>query len=92
MMNPSSTGRSLGIPVLANLISAVCNRWHRREASRILGSACLFVATVVFAIFVTGCAAYGPYHANKSGEPFNSVRGPKDGRYKLAIIEFGDQG
>ena len=62
------------------------------KTSRILGSACLFVATVVFAIFITGCAAYGPYHANTSGEPFNSVRGPKDGRYKLALIEFGDQG
>ncbi|MFY9985141.1 MAG: hypothetical protein WAK31_10295 [Chthoniobacterales bacterium] len=62
------------------------------KTSRILGSACVLVATVVFAIFITGCAAYGPYHANTSGEPFNSVRGPKDGRYKLAIIEFGDQG
>jgi hypothetical protein len=71
---------SHGIPVLANLISAVCSRWHQRRSSKILGSACLLVATVVFAIFVTGCAAYGPYHANTSGEPFNSVRGPKDGR------------
>src|SRR6201993_5345603 len=90
--NLSSARCSLGTPVLANLISAVCSRWHQRGSSRILGSACLLVATVVFAIVITGCAAYGPYHANTSSEPFNSVRGPKDGRYKLAIIEFGDQG
>ena len=25
-------------------------------------------------------------------EPLNSVRGPSDGRYKFAFIEFGDQG
>jgi len=48
--------------------------------------------TIAAAILLTSCAAYGPYHANTSGEPLNSVRGPKDGRYKLAIIEFGDQG
>ena len=38
------------------------------------------------------CAEYGPYHANTSSEPLNSVRGPADGRYKFAFIEFGDQG
>ena len=38
------------------------------------------------------CASYGPYHANTAAEPLNSVRGPADGRYKLAFIEFGDQG
>src|ERR1700676_2460839 len=43
-------------------------------------------------IVLASCAAYGPYHANTSSEPLNSVRGPKDGRYKLAFIEFGDQG
>src|SRR5260370_5009169 len=48
--------------------------------------------TIAVAILLASCAAYGPYHANTSSEPLNSVRGPKDGRYKLAIIEFGDQG
>src|ERR1700682_2681708 len=48
--------------------------------------------TIAVAILLTSCAAYGPYHANTSSEPLNSVRGPKDGRYKLAFIEFGDQG
>src|ERR1043165_3716607 len=43
-------------------------------------------------IFIGACAAYGPYHANTSSEPLNSVRGPGDGRYKFAFIEFGDQG
>jgi hypothetical protein len=38
------------------------------------------------------CAAYGPYHANTAAKPNNSIRGPKDGRYKMAFVEFGDQG
>jgi hypothetical protein len=48
--------------------------------------------TIGVAILLASCAAYGPYHANTSSEPLNSVRGPKDGRYKLAFVEFGDQG
>src|SRR5262249_2323695 len=44
------------------------------------------------AALLGSCAAYGPYHANTSSEPLNSVRGPTDGRYKFAFIEFGDQG
>src|SRR5262245_18436602 len=51
----------------------------------------LFVA-LAFVILLASRAAYGPYHANTGAEPFNSVRGPKDGRYKLALIEFGYQG
>src|SRR6516165_8113158 len=46
----------------------------------------------VFAILVAACAAFGPYHGNTAEQPFNSVRGPTNGRYKLAFIEFGDQG
>ena len=38
------------------------------------------------------CVEYGPFHPNTSSEPLNSVRGPSDGRYKFAFIEFGDQG
>jgi hypothetical protein len=49
-------------------------------------------ASLLLAMLIAGCAAYGPYHANTSDEPLNSVRGPADGRYKLAFIEFGDQG
>jgi hypothetical protein len=45
-----------------------------------------------FAILSAGCASYGPYHPNTSAEPLNSVRQAKDGRYKMAFIEFGDQG
>src|SRR5450631_1315746 len=52
----------------------------------------LYVAALVFACLVAGCAAYGPYHANTPDKPSNSIRGPKDGRYKMAFIEFGDQG
>ena len=47
---------------------------------------------LAFAILFASCAAYGPYHGNTSSQPLNSVRGPTDGRYKLAFIEFGDQG
>jgi len=47
---------------------------------------------LVSSILIGGCAEYGPYHGNISGEPLNSVRGPSDGRYKFAFIEFGDQG
>jgi hypothetical protein len=55
-------------------------------------SACGVPFTLAFAILLASCAAYGPYHGNTSSEPLNSVRGPADGRYKLAFIEFGDQG
>src|ERR1700730_14267720 len=92
---PSCASFGPGIPIFARLISAAwikVDRWHQCGPSRNLSSGCLLFVTVVFAILVAGCAAYGPYHANTSGEPLNSVRGPQDGRYKLAFIEFGDQG
>jgi len=47
---------------------------------------------LTLAILLGSCASYGPYHANTAAEPLNSVRGPADGRYKFAFIEFGDQG
>ncbi len=43
-------------------------------------------------MLLASCASYGPYHANTATEPLNSVRGPSDGRYKMAFVEFGDQG
>ena len=49
-------------------------------------------ARLVLAMLLVSCASYGPYHANTAAEPLNSVRGPADGRYKMAFIEFGDQG
>jgi len=51
----------------------------------------LFLASAI-ATLLTGCASFGPYHANTTEHPNNSVRDSKDGRYKLAFIEFGDQG
>jgi len=50
------------------------------------------IFTLALPIVLASCASYGPYHPNTSAEPLNSVRGPSDGRYKLAFIEFGDQG
>jgi hypothetical protein len=50
------------------------------------------IVTLVLPIVLASCASYGPYHPNTSAEPLNSVRGPADGRYKLAFVEFGDQG
>src|SRR5499427_1759356 len=47
---------------------------------------------LALATLLGSCAEYGPYHANTPSEPLNSVRGPSDGRYKFAFIEFGDQG
>src|SRR5580704_13545079 len=47
---------------------------------------------LALAILLASCAAYGPYHGNTASEPLKSVRGPADGRYKLAFVEFGDQG
>ena len=48
--------------------------------------------TLALATLLSACASYGPYHPNTSADPTNSVRGPADGHYKLAFIEFGDQG
>ena len=50
------------------------------------------IVTLALPILLASCASYGPYRPNTSAEPLNSVRGPEDGRYKLAFIEFGDQG
>jgi hypothetical protein len=96
MPDTPSDGRSnWRAPIFIRLIPAAWikdNRWHRCGSSRNLSLGCRLLVTFVFTVLVAGCAAYGPYHANTSDEPFNSVRGPKDGRYKLAFIEFGDQG
>src|SRR5215469_17004277 len=50
------------------------------------------IVVLALPIVLASCASYGPYHPNTFAEPLNSVRGPADGRYKLAFIEFGDQG
>jgi len=60
---------------------------YRNKAMRFMAPLPLAL-TILFA----SCAAYGPYHPNTSSNPLNSVRGPADGRYKMAFIEFGDQG
>src|SRR5207248_4529360 len=57
---------------------------HRKPCS-------IFVAFTL-AMLLVSCASYGPYHANTAAEPTKSVRGTADGRYKMAFIEFGDQG
>jgi hypothetical protein len=59
---------------------------------RIFGFPGWFFLGLAFLTLLAACAAYGPYHANTLTDPLNSVRGPADGRYKLAFIEFGDQG
>src|SRR6266403_6100966 len=96
MPDTPSHGRSnRRAPIFTRLIPAAWindTRGHRRGSSRNLSLGCRLFVTLVFTVLVAGCAAYGPYHPNTSAEPLNSVRGPKDGRYKLALIEFGDQG
>jgi pimeloyl-ACP methyl ester carboxylesterase len=59
---------------------------------RTLGYLRRLFATLALATLLSSCASYGPYHPNTSADPTNSVRGPADGHYKLAFIEFGDQG
>jgi hypothetical protein len=56
------------------------------------GPLCQLFVTLAFTMLLASCASFGPYHGNTAEQPSNSVRGPKDGRYKLAFIEFGDQG
>jgi len=82
---PFSTGLN-SVLRLENIPSPQNGSWRN------LFPGSLHVAALVFACLVAGCAAYGPYHANTSDKPSNSIRGPKDGPYKLAFIEFGDQG
>src|SRR5437762_11217479 len=53
---------------------------------------CLILVTLTLAILLESCASYGPYHANTATQPRDSIRGPSDGRYKFAFIEFGDHG
>src|SRR5256885_8395841 len=53
---------------------------------------CRVLLALAFSILLSTCAPDGPYHPNTAGEALNSVRGPSDGRYKFAFIEFGDQG
>src|SRR5438128_12414938 len=53
---------------------------------------CPSLCKLPLVMLLASCASYGPYHANTAAEPTKSVRGPADGRYKMAFIEFGDQG
>src|SRR6476661_6602431 len=53
---------------------------------------CAILFAITLSMLLGSCASYGPYHANTAAEPTKSVRGPADGRYKMAFIEFGDQG
>ena len=96
MTDTPSHGRyGQGVPIFGKLIPAawIKNNWSRlSDPLRNSRPLFLLFVTLALAVLVAGCAAYGPYHANTSDEPLNSVRGPKDGRYKLAFIEFGDQG
>src|SRR5215469_837637 len=60
--------------------------------SKNLARLLLFFVSLAFTMLLASCASFGPYHGNSAEQPFNSVRGPTDGRYKLAFIEFGDLG
>ena len=53
---------------------------------------CRVLSILAFGILLGSCESYGPFHPNTATEPLNSIRGPSDGRYKFAFIEFGDQG
>ena len=53
---------------------------------------CRVLSVLAVGILLGSCESYGPFHPNTAAEPLNSIRGPSDGRYKFAFIEFGDQG
>jgi hypothetical protein len=65
------------------------NVFHQLRVRHLLGRQ---IGILVFSTVFGACASFGPYHANTAEHPYNSVRSSKDGRYKLAFIEFGDQG
>src|SRR5580704_11784744 len=83
---------NIQITTLNPIATAEKTKHHGRESWQDRELAYRVFMTIAITILLTSCAAYGPYHANTPSEPLNSVRGPKDGRYKLAFIEFGDQG
>ena len=62
------------------------------DPARKSGLLCRLSVILALPIVLASCAAYGPYHANSASNPLNSVRGPADGRYKMAFVEFNDQG
>src|SRR5262245_33842560 len=57
-----------------------------------MNSKFLLVCFVAVLALTASCARYGPFHGNTASKPRNSVRGPADGRYKVAFVEFGDYG
>ena len=65
---------------------------HEISTSQAVITGCRALVKFGLGILVASCASYGPYHGNSASAPTNSIRGPADGRYKLAFIEFGDQG
>jgi hypothetical protein len=68
-------------------------RRDRCEQAHTFNSACRLFVALLFGFFVSGCASFGPYHANTPDHPYRSIRGPKGrGGYQLAFIEFDDQG
>ena len=50
------------------------------------------IARLALAMLLVSCASIWTVPRQHRRNPNNSVRGPADGRYKLAFIEFGDQG
>src|SRR5260370_19009434 len=64
----------------------------KTNSRRNRGSRYWMFVMLALALLLEACTAYGPYRGNISGQPLNSVRGPSDGRYKFAFIEFGDHG
>jgi len=65
---------------------------NRFNGLRVPGPIGQSFVSLAFTMLLASCASFGPYHGNTAEQPSNSVRGPKDGHYKLAFIEFGDQG
>src|SRR5262245_11897900 len=80
-------------PILLLFYCFYQNDWLSLDQVRIPDSIWHRVLCVLTLVSILeSCTSYGPYHANTSSQPLNSLRGPSDGRYKFAFVEFGDQG
>jgi hypothetical protein len=94
--NTSLHGATSTLLAAFSWISRMCGRPNYRWRTKISSDTMnlnIQIVTLALPIVLASRASDGPYQPNTSTEPrLNSVRGPADGRYRLAFIEFGDQG
>ena len=65
--------------MLNPIATAAKKRDHPNGFDPLQNQATWVFVTIAVAILLTSCAAYGPYHANTSSDPLDSVRVPGTG-------------